>query len=216
MPGPGFPLPLPLRNALARLALAAFADPAARAALAWLAAPGEAVLDPDAAARLAAVHLVDPGERRLLAVHEPWRQEAATHAHRALHAASLAARAGGGDEPVGRALARAAALWGEGLFFEVHEVLEPVWQTSAGPLRHALQGLIQVAVAWHHLGHGNRRGARSLLGDGRAKLVEAGEALPAVDVDGLLASTAPWEAALASGADLPPGGPPMLPLRRQA
>ena len=46
------------------------------------------------------------------------------------------------------------------------------------PARTALQGLIQIAVGFHHLENGNREGARSLLVLGTAKLGEAGAALP--------------------------------------
>ena len=161
MATPGFPLPL--RNALAELGLAACEDDAAAAALGWLAAPADAP-PPAAAARLAAVHLIDPGGRALLPVHAPHAAAVAAHARRALRAAA-AFRRGPPGAGVVRACRVAAALWNEGLFFEVHEVLEAVWKTAAGAERQALQGVIQIAVAFHHLAHGNRRGARSLLQD---------------------------------------------------
>jgi predicted metal-dependent hydrolase len=109
-----------------------------------------------------------------------------------------------------RACALAAALWNELLFFEVHEVLEAVWKNAQGAERQALQGVIQIAVAFHHLAHGNRRGARTLLAEGRARLDAVPDAtLPALDVARLLAETAPWEAALLRGED-PDGKPPRL------
>src|SRR6202007_3110756 len=94
---------------------------------------------------------------------------------------------GGGGEPPCRI---AAALWNERLFFEVHEVLEVVWRSATGAVREALQGVIQIAVAFHHLAHGNVRGARSLLVEGRRRLGGvAPDTLPALDVGGLLADT---------------------------
>lgn len=205
---PGFPLPL--RNALATLACEAFADAAARDALAWLADPRDA--PPAAAAdRLAALHLVDPGARALLAVHAAWAGAIRTHATRALRAAGTErARAGATRDAVEGAIVQAAALWNEGLFFEVHEVLEAVWQRETGDRRQALQGLIQVAVAWHHLAHGNPRGARTLLREGRARLAAApAGTLPLVDVGALLADTKGAAVALASAA--PPAlEPPAL------
>jgi predicted metal-dependent hydrolase len=57
------------------------------------------------------------------------------------------------------------------LYFEVHELLEPYWLHAAGGEREALQGLIQVAVGFHHLGNGNGAGARALLHDGAGKLL---------------------------------------------
>ena len=208
MATPGFPLPL--RNALAELALAACEDPAAAAALGWLAAPTEPP-PPAAAARLAAVHLIDPGGRALLPVHAPHAAAVAAHAKRALRAVA-AFRRGPAGTGIPRACRIAAALWNERLFFEVHEVLEAVWTTAAGAERQALQGVIQIAVAYHHLAHGNRRGARKLLAEGRGRLASVpATTLPALDVAGLLAATAPWEAALACR-ETPAAEPPRLAL----
>ncbi len=67
-------------------------------------------------------------------------------------------------------LSAAGALFNAELFFEVHEILEPAWHGSQGPLRTFLQGLIQVAVGFHHRASGNRGGAASLLAEGNAKL----------------------------------------------
>jgi hypothetical protein len=205
--------PLPLRNALAALAIAGLDEPAAAAALAWLAAPDVAP-PADAGARLAAEHLIDLGGATLLAVHEPWAEAVGEHARRGLSArAAFAAEPAG--PPVGSvagAVVRAAALWDEGLFFEVHEVLEAEWKTARGDVRQALQGLIQIGVAFHHLAHGNLRGAQSLLVEGRARLASVpAETLPVVDVPRLLAATEPVADALsARGA---PAAPPRLPRR---
>jgi uncharacterized protein len=204
--------PLPLRNALATLACEALEADHARAALAWLARPAGPA-PPDAEHRLAAVHLVDAGVGTLLDVHAPWDAAIRAHAARALRAAAAhAARGVRPDEAVARAVVHAAALWNEGLFFEVHEVLEAVWQRESGDRRQALQGLIQIAVAWHHLAHGNPRGARTLLREGRARLAAAPPgALPLLDRDALLADTQPAEEALvASGAPGPLAPPPLL------
>ncbi len=47
-------------------------------------------------------------------------------------------------------------------YFESHEVWEDLWQEHQGEDRRFYQGLIQVAVALHHFGNGNIRGARKL------------------------------------------------------
>jgi hypothetical protein len=88
------------------------------------------------------------------------------------------ARAPRGERTLVACLDRAASLADAGLFFEVHELLEPVWLRADGAERLGLQGLIQVAVGFHHAGHGNREGAVSLLAEGLAKLAAAGPALP--------------------------------------
>ncbi len=208
MTAAGFPLPL--RNALAALACAAFDDEAARDALSWLVAP-TSLLPPPAAARLTAAHLIDAGDTTLLPVHAPWEAAIRSHAAGALRAAAGTSVAVG--EPVARAAAQAVALWREGLFFEVHEVLEAVWQRERGDRRLALQGVIQIAVAWHHLAHGNRRGARRLLREGRARLAAVpSDAAPPLDLASLLDATAAAEASLAAaGGPLPE--PPALALR---
>jgi len=53
-----------------------------------------------------------------------------------------------------------ATCWNDGKFFEAHEALEPLW----GRTRDAgQQGLIQLAVALHHMRHGNMRGAGRMV-----------------------------------------------------
>jgi hypothetical protein len=190
--------------------MAALVDDAAVAALAWLASPDSAPPD-DAARRLAAVHLIDSGARGLLPIHAGHAAGIAAHAARALRAATAhRERGGAATDAHTDALARAAALWNEQLFFEVHEVLELVWKRLDGDRRQAFQGLIQIAVAYHHLAHGNLRGARSLLAEGRRRLgAVPSELLPSVDVEGLLAATAVTEACLARHVT-PTEAPPRL------
>jgi hypothetical protein len=143
-------VPLRLRDRLAETILAALHDTAARRELATLA--GEA----------GAGGWVGDDDRR-------WVD--------ALTARARAAWAALADRPLldttadlGRTLDAAAVLFDAGLFFEVHEVLEPHWAASSGETREALQGLIQVAVAWQHLANGNVAGARSLFVEGGARL----------------------------------------------
>ena len=49
-------------------------------------------------------------------------------------------------------------------FYECHDTLEELWAGVRGPSRDFFQGLIQVAVGFHHLGNRNRVGAERLLG----------------------------------------------------
>src|SRR5262249_52281381 len=114
---------LPLRNALAELAIAALEDDDAAEALVWLATSSGA-LPPAAAARLTTVHLIDPGERRLIAVHAPHATRVGEHAGRALRAMTAFRRHPAPSDALARAIQHAVALWNEQLFFEVHEVLE--------------------------------------------------------------------------------------------
>ena len=68
------------------------------------------------------------------------------------------------------AVRKGVLLFNHRLFFEVHEVLEAQWIQEVDPERRFLQGLIQIAVAFYHLGNHNLGGAISLLDDGLDKI----------------------------------------------
>jgi uncharacterized protein len=57
-------------------------------------------------------------------------------------------------------------------FFEAHETWEELWTEYRGPARRFYQGLIQVAVALHHFGNGNIRGAKKVYHTSRGYLAE--------------------------------------------
>lgn len=62
-----------------------------------------------------------------------------------------------------------AACWNEGKFFRAHEVLESLWVRTRD---RGQQGLIQAAVALHHLRHGNLRGARTMIDRALPRLLD--------------------------------------------
>jgi len=184
-------LPLGVRNRLAELILDALDSREARAALEALAAW---CVDEEAAGEGAA-RLVElgwfeqrsGGRMRLRGAHRAHRDALCRRARAA--AAMLARGVPSDDATLTGLLGRAALLADAGLYFEVHELLEPRWLRAEGGERVALQGLIQVAVALHHAESGNGRGAISLLEDGLAKLEASA---PALTLD-----TAAWTATLA-------------------
>ena len=55
-------------------------------------------------------------------------------------------------------------------FFEAHEVWEEVWLVEDEPEKTFLQGIIQIAAAFHHYRRGNSDGAESLLAAGIVKI----------------------------------------------
>lgn len=55
-------------------------------------------------------------------------------------------------------------------FFAAHETWEAIWLAASGPDKDFLQGIIQVAAAFHHWSGGNRQGALALLRRGLDKL----------------------------------------------
>lgn len=77
------------------------------------------------------------------------------------------------------ALARATEQLRRGQFFEAHETLEEEWhKIPEGPLRQAVQGLIQICAGLHKRAQGNERGATYLLGRGLGRVERYGQALP--------------------------------------
>jgi predicted metal-dependent hydrolase len=88
-----------------------------------------------------------------------------------------------GSGSAGDALECARAAWDAGLFFEVHEILEPAWMEERGERRTILQGLIMASAALHHLTLSNLAGARDLLRDAAQRLAPA-RSLEGLDLDG--------------------------------
>ena len=57
-----------------------------------------------------------------------------------------------------------------GEYFESHETLELVWREQEGAERELTQGIIQIAVACHHLERNNKMGALKLFKRGLARV----------------------------------------------
>src|SRR6266446_9424155 len=55
-------------------------------------------------------------------------------------------------------------------FFDAHETWEEIWLLSPEPRKTFLQGIIQIAAAYHHYLRGNRAGACGLLNAGLRRL----------------------------------------------
>src|SRR5215216_726083 len=71
-------------------------------------------------------------------------------------------------------------------FFEAHEVWEDLWKDYSGDLRLFYKGLIQAAVALHHFGNGNIRGARKVYGTSRNYLEAYRPHCVGLDLDAFL------------------------------
>lgn len=78
-------------------------------------------------------------------------------------------------------------LFNRGQYYECHDVMEEIWMETPGPERRFFQGLLQCAVALHHLGNGNPQGARILYQEGTRKLQRFRPNYLGVDVAGYLA-----------------------------
>jgi predicted metal-dependent hydrolase len=71
-------------------------------------------------------------------------------------------------------------------FFEAHETWEELWTEYRGPARRFYQGLIQAAVALHHCGNGNLRGAKKVYASSRAYLDDYRPAYLGLNLDAFL------------------------------
>ncbi|MGD8367249.1 MAG: DUF309 domain-containing protein [Desulfobacterales bacterium] len=65
-------------------------------------------------------------------------------------------------EGIADPIRRAAYLWNEGLFFEVHEILERIWNDEQRWRKEALRGLIQAAGVFVHRERGAHQAAKRL------------------------------------------------------
>ncbi len=84
-------------------------------------------------------------------------------------------------------------------FFEAHEVWEEIWLVEAEPEKTFLQGLIQLAAAFHHYCRGNPAGAESLLAAGIVKLSRFSKHHCGLEIEALRASAKEWARALGAG-----------------
>ena len=71
-------------------------------------------------------------------------------------------------------------------FFEAHEVWEELWTEYRGPARRYYQGLIQAAVALHHFGNGNIRGAKKVYLTSRSYLEDYRPEYEGLDLEAFL------------------------------
>jgi len=59
-------------------------------------------------------------------------------------------------------LQQARIFWDQELYFEMHELLEPIWKEAGGTRKRALQGLIRAAGMKTHAEHNNMKAAVSM------------------------------------------------------
>jgi hypothetical protein len=84
-------------------------------------------------------------------------------------------------------------------FYDAHEHWEEVWLETPNPEKMFLQGLIQVAAAFHHYSRANCLGARNLLQAGLTKLDLFSKIHRGLEIEPLRAAVRLWLAALNAG-----------------
>jgi hypothetical protein len=199
-------LPIRTRDALVELLLESLACEGAEvhleAALRFVRGDERETISARAREALAAGDLFD-GARPLAAWHATARQ------HLEAYCTVVAGASRGGELRV--RLEQARSLFAAGLYFEVHEVLEPAWMESDGEPRVILQGLIQAAAGWYHWTRGNRGGALSLLSAAAEKLARAPASWNDFPLARVRRAVEDWRTWLAADAN---GVEPPLPFRR--
>jgi hypothetical protein len=84
-------------------------------------------------------------------------------------------------------------------FYDAHEHWEEVWLETPNPEKRFLQGLIQVAAAFHHYSRDNALGCRNLLQAGLTKLDQFPHAHSGLAIEPLRASVRIWIVELEAG-----------------
>ena len=91
-----------------------------------------------------------------------------------------------------------------GYFFECHDTLEDMWTGLRGPARDFFQGLIQVSVAFYHLGNENPAGARSMFERALSRFAKYPGRYFGFDLDAHRAELRTWLARIEAGQAAPP------------
>lgn len=95
-----------------------------------------------------------------------------------------------------RTLTEAVRLFNEGQFFEAHEVLEDLWRAAPTAHKKFLQGLTQLAVAFHHHSTGNLIGCRSVMARALRNLSTYPDGLLSLRTPEILQAVTPCQRAL--------------------
>jgi len=99
---------------------------------------------------------------------------------------------------------RGIALFNRAEFFQAHEVLEDIWRAAPVEDKKFLQGLVQVAVAFHHYSTGNFVGMRSVMERAMRNLTRHPQRMEGIQLAPLMRSLAKWREAMDNGQPHPP------------
>lgn len=105
---------------------------------------------------------------------------------------------------------KGVALFNARKFFEAHEVWEELWLVEPEPEKAFLQGLIQLAAAFHHHSRENLHGTRSLLAAGLIKLGRFPHDHHGIALAAFCAEAGEWAEVLNGGKDLVGRRPPEI------
>ncbi|MEL6352404.1 MAG: DUF309 domain-containing protein [Cyanobacteria bacterium J06627_28] len=79
-----------------------------------------------------------------------------------------------------------------GQFYACHDTLEAIWMAVDQAEKPFYQGILQIAVAFYHLGNLNWRGGAILLGEGIGRLRRFEPSYEGIDVEDLVDQAFEW------------------------
>lgn len=91
---------------------------------------------------------------------------------------------------------QAVEQFNQGAFYECHDTLEAIWMVATAAEKPFYQGILQIAVAFYHLGNHNWHGAAILTGEGMRRLEPFEPAYNGIDVTDFLDRASLWLDAL--------------------
>lgn len=77
-------------------------------------------------------------------------------------------------------------------FYACHDTLEAIWMAVDHAEKPFYQGILQIAVAFYHLGNLNWRGGAILLGEGINRLGRFEPSYQGIDVEALVDQSVEW------------------------
>jgi len=89
-------------------------------------------------------------------------------------------------------LARGIAEFNAEQFYACHDTLEAVWMAAENAQKPFYQGILQISVAFYHLGNLNWRGGAILLGEGIGRLRKFEPSHEGVAVEALVDEAVEW------------------------
>ena len=89
-------------------------------------------------------------------------------------------------------LAKGIAEFNTEQFYACHDTLEAVWMAAEHAEKPFYQGILQISVAFYHLGNLNWRGGAILLGEGLGRLRKFEPSHEGIDVEHLVDEAVDW------------------------
>jgi predicted metal-dependent hydrolase len=111
------------------------------------------------------------------------------------------------DDEERRQFDRGVDEFNRGFYFECHDTIEDLWSGLRGPSRDFFQGLIQVSVAYYHLGNGNLAGTGSMMRRALKRFERYPDRYFGFDLAAQRADLRRWLERIARGETAAPGEP---------